>query len=1470
VLIALGATGAEARRYPITKSDSTGTWVGTRGGLLHGTGELWRRYGVKDGLPAAGVNDVELSARSVWVATDAGLARLDKGSRRWEIFAPPLLPSRQVTGVSVDPSDPDQVWVATLAGLAGYNVRTNSWTRFGAGQGLPGGRVNDVLFRGRTVWAATDAGLAAYDLKLRTWTVYTEKDRLAGAKVLEIDEEGSDLWLTCDRGLSRMNLQRRTFLSFGKKEGLPSTVLLSQVRMQSLIYFVTDGGVITYDTAADSLAPFLHDKGLLGAQVRSVATAGGFVWFATDKGLMRFEPTKKVWEYYRVEDGLSTDDIERITVAGSFLLIFGKGAQLDTYDYKKDEWVERSTLIKIEKEPSGTGGQGSGAQSQPASQPTGARQLDKLKLSVSAELDTEIKQDFLFPEAERQDGGYWLVNTLRLGLGAQWDGRSLDFSGNLDWGNIDPIFKRDTSALEAFQRYEVRLRYLGRQEDWLREVIATSQLRLEPEGGQLTERTELEGARAVVALGPKRQGGSGRLATLQVTAGVRRGTPMHVVFRRPDVGSLQVKRFSLPKTGGGQPPRVIPSSVRAALAGKELDRNVDYFMDHENGVLWVKNTDLVNALRVLEVDYEYEQIPRKELGVVSMTDLLPKDGVIGQLKRSGQARWARDEQGLFDEINGGAEQYINRGWDKTLSQDYEWGSGGITLRIHDMATNVNARSVFLARKLPDAKEVPGLEGWFIEKQSASLSVKGVQDKYYIEISIDQGTMEQEILSIAGWLNSKLTAKGSTAADAFREGVVSAMATLRLTDSTTFGLTYIGARTIEDDDVRKTYGARSRAQDLIALHAVHRRRLGRSAKLEARLQAAGSTSLEQGAPDRLSGNGLLTDVLLTSKVVDVRASARRYSKDYTGIGAARETEFCRASQGCRAPGTSRMNHEVGVDATVRGVSWLPVTVSYQRQATDLGTDYADAPAFRERVGLRDIAMGQVSLERQGIPKLSLGGGYIRRDDALQEQAQARGTAAVEADLATGLLRRLKLKKIYLRGLYEIGRGDVDEFRTDTQEERDREETMHHAVAELRVAPTLTESGYATLEYHGLRADLDNGEAIDRLIYWRLDAGAGSSIVPGLATRFDATLWFGDDQPLVNPDPSGSVIDATRAQQADSRLSGVLDLFPGEWIRKLSALKFNVAYTYTLNSQSAALPRPATYAPSGREACDNGVDDDGDGLVDCLDMDCSLEQVCLVKGTENASHRVYGTAYWDTPGKLQVELFGDGRLEYSGSSQELVAQRVEVRSYVTWRPIYSSPVTLRFDLARDRSREKDYDHIMPPVESELAIYEPALEWRRRWSPKWWHLAKLAVQHARYRDRPHCASETQPCPATDLEQLDFDTWTFKPSLEIRRRFEDPRGRWNVRPYLRASYAYQLGQGVQLRTPTQVCSPGDACFIDGSQTTSTLSASVGVIWIHAQNVSVDLDLNTAYYDCIRASAGATCKDAVTFTPHLLATVRY
>ncbi|MCK5796681.1 MAG: hypothetical protein KAI47_05840 [Deltaproteobacteria bacterium] len=84
---------------------------------------------------------------------------------------------------------------------------------------------------------------------------------------------------------------------------------------------------------------------------------------------MRFEPTKRVWQYYKVEDGLSTDDLAQVVVSGSFLLTFGKTERvLDSYDFKKDEWTERTALLGSPKGASSASFQAV-ASSQTGSQP---------------------------------------------------------------------------------------------------------------------------------------------------------------------------------------------------------------------------------------------------------------------------------------------------------------------------------------------------------------------------------------------------------------------------------------------------------------------------------------------------------------------------------------------------------------------------------------------------------------------------------------------------------------------------------------------------------------------------------------------------------------------------------------------------------------------------------------------------------------------------------------------------------------------------------------------------------------------------------------------------------------------------------------------------------------------------------------------------------------------------------------------
>jgi len=1491
---------AEARRYPITRSDASGTWVGGPEGLLHGVGELWTRYGKSRGLAADRINDIELSTRSVWVATPAGLSRLDKGTRRWETFTTPDLSVAHVTGVSMDTSDPDQLWVSTLGGgLANLDIRQNRWTRHGKARGLPSERVNDVLFRGRTVFAATDAGLAVLDTARGTVKVYTERDGMAPGAVRELEVVGADLWITSGGGLSRMNLQRRTFAAFGKAQGLPGAKIISLARAAKITYLVTNAGVILYDSLADALSPFLHLKGLQGAAVRGVASAGGFVWFATDNGLARFEPTRKTWEYYRLEDGASSDDLDRITFSGSDLLIFHTGGELDTYAFKKDEWIDRSGLLAGEESPAvdqpGEGGEDpAGTEAEGGAAPgAGSGEKEGSPVTFSAELDTEFNLDLGWKEGkegwEHSREGIWKMNKIRLGAGTSWaGGSSLDVSALLDWGDIyaalDPEGKGITGdddgvqrdarigALTSFQQYDVQLRYLGGRGDTLREVLLSDEVRVAPRGGTLTERTEVEGGRVVLDLVPEEKK-KGAQVELSATAGLRRGTPARKVISRPSVKDLETMSFELDRQF------VIPSSVRATLDGYELERNVDYFVDHSSGVLWITNTDRVHPMVVLEVDFEYEQIPRKNVGVVTVTDQVPKDLEIGQLKRSGASRWAKDEQGLFDEIDGGAEQYINRGWVQTLSQDFTWGSAGATLRIHDMGSEENARSILLARLAGDAKPLPiGADGTaYLEKQSASVMVKMISGTYFIEITLDDPNMEQGITAITTWLWRKGEAAGGTSADDLRDLVLATGVLVRLGESTSVGANLIGSQAMVNSDLPEA----SRIQrNILSMHAAHVAKITGDVALTTRIQAA-TSSAERDSSGSFRGQAIRADALLTAPWLELSVDGRVYSSGYSGIGTSRQTEFCRAKDGaCDRVGESQLDHEVSVRGTVQPLEWLPLDLAYQRQQTSLGSDYSDAPADRARLGIRDVATGRLSLARKGIPRASIFGGYIRRDDALSEQDQLRVGGSVEADLAQGLLSKLEFKKIYLRGLYEYGHGAVDEFRKTGVTEKDRTEGMHHAVVEARLAPTLTESGYAKLTYHGLLGTLDTGgDPVDRLTYWRLDGGASSSWVPGLAARMETTLWFKDAMPFVDPYANqGTLASAAvvqeRGQVADSLISGILDLFPGEWLSALSRFKVNVAYTYSEQGASQGKPRRgSTTSATGKEQCDVAGDEDLDGLSDCADPDCALTDACLVTTKERRTHRVYGTLSWDTPGKVQMELFGDFREVSSGQDDTRRQSRQEVRTFVTWRPIYPSPITLRFDMVRDWILPEKYDGLSPELDFITTSYSTALEWRRRWSTVWWHLAKLTFNYNTVRDQPHIRTvEDRWGKKGDLERLSHNSQTLTPSVEVRRRFEDSDGRWSVRPYARLSGTFTWGQGVSSRIDNRECKAEDDCLADGSSEGQGAALTLGFIWVHSDKLFLDLDLTGSYTHCSRApnTTLKVCGDSVKLTPKLLATVRY
>jgi hypothetical protein len=88
--------------------------------------------------------------------------------------------------------------------------------------------------------------------------------------------------------------------------------------------------------------------------------------------------------------------------------------------------------------------------------------------------------------------------------------------------------------------------------------------------------------------------------------------------------------------------------------------------------------------------------------------------------------------------------------------------------------------------------------------------------------------------------------------------------------------------------------------------------------------------------------------------------------------------------------------------------------------------------------------------------------------------------------------------------------------------------------------------------------------------------------------------------------------------------------------------------------------------------------------------------------------------------------------------------------------------------------------------------------------------------------------------------------------------------------AYARPWGRGLRSRLEDRIFGPGQPGLSDGSETSRTLALSLGFIWVHSEHIFVDFDVTAAWYDCVRAPSGSFCNDAVTLTPHLLATARY
>jgi ligand-binding sensor domain-containing protein len=260
-----GLSGRAVMSIAVEKQ-SGDVWVGTFGGLSHLSGGKFTNYtNLTSGLANDLVYGVALQGQFVWIATAAGVSRLDTYTGTWSIFNETNAPFNEpwAYGISVSQekvyfavwgggvlaydlakqtwkpfTDPDgeqelvlyrnqglihnivssvsynpdtkMFWASTYFGLSGYDGR--NWHNYlTKDSGLASNFINAVQSRGDTVWASTQSGLSELDTKTNTWTTYSRDERTGHGKILILNLDGTKQDITSETSLAHSYILNTAF-----------------------------------------------------------------------------------------------------------------------------------------------------------------------------------------------------------------------------------------------------------------------------------------------------------------------------------------------------------------------------------------------------------------------------------------------------------------------------------------------------------------------------------------------------------------------------------------------------------------------------------------------------------------------------------------------------------------------------------------------------------------------------------------------------------------------------------------------------------------------------------------------------------------------------------------------------------------------------------------------------------------------------------------------------------------------------------------------------------------------------------------------------------------------------------------------------------------------------------------------------------------------------------------------------------
>ena len=1237
----LYATPLRARMPEIVNDPRDGVWIAQDDKFIFNTLDRWSVFSA-----GATVNKMVIDQAILWLATDDGVIRFDIGSQKsTKLTMDDGLPSQRVSTVAFD----DQyVWFGTNKGLVRYRKTDRALKVYDEGNGLPSKAVTYSVTIGRQVWFGTRAGIAVYNPDVDGFRSFGEADGMASGDVAEVFQFGADLWCRTDVGLSRFRIQQRVFNNF------PMTLMgAQQIRVMAIdgenMWLGTDNGLWLFEGASDAIRIFPQQDALGSRMIVGVEPGSSFIYFTTEKEILQYNKLTQGIRRFTSAEQLHRQEFSTGTLStGKFVTVLFPDAA-EVYNPAVDQWVERSLSLTVASE-----------------RKTNARIFGQL----------ELEQPFI--DGKRDAQSAYATSSGGLGFGRQLDkDRSLNGSVYLDYGQLNSTGIRDL---------QYKIEYLGNQNDVVRDVRIEDKLKYRYIEEGLDRQLLMQGAHVGLATP-----GTEPKAKLEVDVGFRRGQLVRDFLTGPWQEIYQLSQKY-----------ILVGSERVYVDGELLNNGTDYTMIYPSGQITFLNRERIDDLSVITVEYERDLMPKKNPGNLSLQARLPASNEVGTWALSGTPVMLSSDTALFNQLDGGAPKYIDRGWLAGVVATYQQSGGSIQIYIHNMGIPGNAEAIFNydlpnsrveINKIPDpANPTATIANAVVDMGLASAyKAYAYTGQYYIEVSIDDHS--DAALVFVKTFTLLILNRGALVTenlgDAFKETLLAARAAV----SPVQGME-VGARAVQLQQMSGTRytdvngnPAETRPMHLTsgAVDGRYQTQVGEGGLLTTYAEAAGSHDSNGGRPDGLAGMGFMR---LSSSRLEGMVSARMNSENWTPVGHTTPTAPDTKGVSQRTYNDARMGtlrDQLQLNTTGYPAAWLPVTAIFTRQRAWL-------PDGSEGTGVLQHAIARVQLNKAGLPATTLQFGSTEFDNpnALQMH-RLQGSAQTDYDLAP-LLSFTHIKRFNVRALYSLSQAETDQ--NGVYQYGDRVRLIR---LEGKLSPTTTESLSALFRSRDVGRQTDQDGAYWRSLYhWELISGAQSTILPGIVPKLNYNAFYNDcrtqvvcspsdapvPSPWANTGPAGSAVFLPGAQQTavvggpdrDSQgtVGGSLGIYPGAWLPALAPLALV----------------PSVAIGNGEHSTDT------------------------VKTQYSRVYDYVGNEVW-AGRKLELSLYQRYRYTTTGPAAGQNATMTVLQNRIVYRPIFTSPITLLVNYEGDRSRDVSPPTYEPGLWAETQNHSDMLEWLMRWN-------------------------------------------------------------------------------------------------------------------------------------------------------------